>query len=84
VVGSGQVQTCSAGLDGEDKEGWALAVGRLKLLDHPVALGFVSVPINQAYRTTDGFFKGPAEIFAQFSGLSEYQGTVTGLDHCLV
>ena len=84
MVGSGQVQTCSAGLDGEDEEAWVLAVGRLKPLDHPVALGFGSLPIDQEYLTAEGFFKVPAENFAHFGELSENQGTVTGLDHFLI
>jgi hypothetical protein len=82
MVGSGQVQTCSASLDGEDEDG-PLAVGRRRLLDHPVALGFGSVPVNQEYLETERFFKGPVEILAHFGELSENQGTVAGLDHFL-
>jgi hypothetical protein len=37
MVGGGQVQTCAVGFDGEAR---ALAAGRLKPLDHAVALGF--------------------------------------------
>ena len=69
--GSSQVQTCSACLDGEDEEACALAVGRLKTLDHPVALGSGNLPVDLRIPHGQGFFKVPAEKFAHFSGLSE-------------
>ncbi len=57
----GQVQTCAAGFDGEDEGCLNLTVGRLRALDHPVALEFWHLAVNSYYLRAERLFKMSAK-----------------------
>ncbi len=62
MVGSGQVQTWSASLDGEAEEAWALAVERLICSTIRSRLELLRTCLDQEYRTLERFFKVESEI----------------------